>query len=363
MSEATLETYIREYIQGQAGPEVIFTWQGGEPTLLGLDFFQKVVAFQKKYAQAGKRIENDLQTNGTLLDDRWCRFLKAHHFWVGLSIDGPRELHDAYRISKGHEPTFDQVVKAYHLLRAHGIPVNTLTVVNRLNATRPLDVYRFLVRELKSDRLQFLPCVEPAAFAKTAPQCWPADQQPIVGSSAARPGRADSVVTEWSVDAVEYGKFLCKVFDEWARRDVGKIFVDLFETLAAQHAGLGSQMCVFNEFCGKALVLEQDGSLYPCDHYVYPEYRLGNIMQQPMADLVFWPRQVSFGMAKGTTLPRDCQECPVLSDCWGECPKNRFLRTRDGQPGLNYLCPGLKMFLTHSRPQIDEILRRAGVVG
>lgn len=359
MTEEVLEAYVRDYIQGNAGPEVIFTWQGGEPTLLGIDFYRKVVALQQKYRQPGKQVENDLQTNGTLLDDEWCRFLKVNRFLVGLSIDGPRDLHDTWRLTKSRKPTFDLVIAAYGLLRRHEIPVNTLTVVNRLNATRPLDVYRFLVGDLKSDRLQFLPCVEPKSFTTTAPQFWPPDQQPVVGSAAAGPGAPDSVVADWSVHPLEYGQFLCRTFDEWHRHDVGRVFVNLFETLVSQHMGHGTQMCVFNEFCGKALAIEQDGSLYSCDHYVYPEYRLGNIRTQNMADLAFSDRQVSFGMAKGTTLPDYCKRCPFLGDCWGECPKNRFVRAPDGQPGLNYLCQGLKRFFSHALPRVDQIVRRA----
>lgn len=360
MSDDVLEAYVRQYMAGHAGPEVEFTWQGGEPMLRGLEFYRTAVALQKAHCPPGKQILNDLQTNGTLIDEDWCRFLKENNFWVGLSIDGPRDLHDAYRVSKNGQPTFDQVVGAFRMLRQHGVPVNTLTVVNRHSAARPLDVYRFLVRELKSDRLQFLPCVEPRSFSSTAPQFWAPEDQPMVGSPKARPGAPDSVVTDWSVDPVEYGAFLCKVFDDWYRRDLGKVFVSLFETLVSQHMGLGAQMCVFNEFCGKALALEQDGSLYACDHYVYPEYRWGNIRELELSRLAFSDRQVSFGMAKGTTLPEYCRRCPFLTDCWGECPKNRFVRTPDGQQGLNYLCPGLKMYFGHVKERIVQLAREAG---
>ena len=357
MSDEVLEAYVHDYLHGQEGPEITFTWQGGEPMLLGLDFYRKAVELQRKHCPPGRRVANDLQTNGTLLNGEWCRFLKTNGFWVGLSIDGPRDLHDAYRITRNRKPTFDPVVKAFGLLRKHGIPVNTLTVVNGRNASRPLDVYRFLVRKLKSDRIQFIPCVEPVSFAGTAPQCWSAQEQPVVGTPHARPGTAESVVTEWSVDPDEYGAFLCAVFDEWRHRDIGGVFVNLFETLVSQHLGLGAQTCVFHEFCGKALVVEQDGSLYPCDHYVYPEYRLGNLSTSNLAEMVFSDRQVSFGVAKATTLPPYCRACPHLTDCWGECPKNRFVRTPDGEPGLNYLCPGLKRFFEHATPVIDAIVR------
>ena len=356
MSDEVLDAFVRDYIDGQDSPTVQFAWQGGEPTLLGLDFYRKVVALQAKHCPPGKKILNDLQTNGTLLDEEWCRFLKTHQFLVGLSIDGPRELHDAYRISKNQEPTFDRVVGAHRMLRKHGVPVNTLTVVNSKNVSRPLDVYRFLVRQLKSNRVQFIPCVEPKSFTRTAPQFWPAEEMPVLGAPAARPGTVDSVVTDWSVDAEEYGAFLCRVFDEWRAKGFGKIFVNLFETLFSQHLGRGTQLCVFGEVCGKATVVEQDGSLYSCDHYVYPEYRLGNIRSSKLADMAFSNRQISFGMAKATTLPQYCRRCSHLSDCWGECPKNRFLRTPDGEPGLNYLCPGLKRFFDHAMPTVNDLV-------
>ena len=357
MSDQVLETFVRDYISGQAGPDIQFTWHGGEPMLMGLEFYHKAVALQKKYCPAGKRIENDLQTNGTLLDEEWCKFLKANRFWVGLSIDGPQDIHDAARVARNQKPTFDQVVRAFERVRKHEIPVNTLTVVHRKNAARPLDVYRFLVRELKSDRIQFIPCVQPKSFAGTAPHFWPIEQQPIVGSAGARPGTGESVVTDWSVDPEEYGAFLCKTFDEWRRRDIGDVFVNLFETLVSQHLGMGSQMCVFDEFCGHALVLEHDGSLYSCDHYVYPEYRLGNICETNLAQMASSDRQVSFGMAKAATLPQYCRQCPYLKDCWGECPKNRFVRTPDGEAGLNYLCPAFKRFFGYVTPQINDIVR------
>jgi uncharacterized protein len=355
MNDQVLERYICDYIRSNDSPEIEFTWQGGEPTLLGLDFFRKVVALQKKHRPNGKRILNDLQTNGTLIDEEWVTFFKEEQFWIGLSIDGPRDIHDAYRVTKKHAPTFDDVVRTFRLLKKARVPVNTLTVVSSINVKRPLDVYRFLVRELNSDRIQFLPCVEPKSFAGTAPQFWPPEQQPIVGTDAAKPNTPDSVVTDWSVDATQYGDFLCRVFDDWHRRDLGKVFVNLFETMVSQHMGLGAQLCVFNEFCGKALVVEHDGSLYSCDHYAFPEYRLGNISQQEMEHMVFSERQVSFGMAKGTTLPTYCLQCAYLKDCWGECPRNRFLRTPDGSPGLNYLCPGLKMFFHHVTPRVAKL--------
>ena len=350
MSDEVLERFVKDYIESVTGDEVVFSWQGGEPTLLGLGFFEKVVALQKKHAKPGQRIENDLQTNGTLLDEDWARFLKEHRFLVGLSIDGPREIHDHYRITKHAEPTFDRVFAAAKMLRKHGVRFNTLTCVHRYNASRPLDVYRFLRREIGSTCIQFIPIVEPRDFETVAPQRWDPARLPVVGSPEAHPDHPNSIVTPWSVDPDEYGYFLSKVWDEWQARDVGKVLVNLCETLVAQHMGLPSQVCVHSDVCGKGVALEHNGDVYSCDHYVYPEYRLGNIRQQSLGDMVFSPRQVKFGYAKSETLPAYCRQCPFLSDCWGECPKNRLLRTPDGEPGLNFLCSGLKRFFSHAVP-------------
>ncbi len=355
MSDETLELFIRQYIECVSGPEVIFSWQGGEPTLRGRDFFQRVVTLQKKYAKPYQRVENDLQTNGVLLNEKWAAFLKEHHFLVGLSIDGPRELHDRYRINKGGAPTFDKVMAAAKLLRKFGVRFNTLTCVHRLNASRPLDVYRFLRRELDSTYIQFIPIVQLKGFETTAPQTWDTSCLPIAGSPEARPAHPNSAVTDWSVDPEEYGYFLCRVFDEWRRKDLGKVLVNDFETLVAQHLGLPSQLCIYNKFCGKGIALEHDGSVYSCDHYVYPEYHLGTIQKKPLAEMAFSLPQVNFGYAKSETLPRYCRECVYLKDCWGECPKNRLLRTPAGEPGLNYLCAGLKKFFKHALPEVERI--------
>jgi uncharacterized protein len=355
MDDEVLERYIAGYIASVTADEVVFTWQGGEPTLRGLGFFEKVVALERKHAKPGQRIENDLQTNGVLLDVAWAKFLKAHRFLVGLSIDGPRDVHDAIRVAKGGAPTFDAVAAAAQLLKRHGVRFNTLTCVHRYNATRPLDVYRFLRRELGSTTLQFIPIVEPRDFRTAAPQTWDVSQLPIVGTPRSRPGHPASVVTDWSVDPEEYGDFLCKVWDEWMRRDVGKALVNFCETLVVQHMGEPTQTCVFAEVCGKGVAVEHDGSVYSCDHYVYPEYRLGNVRTEALGDLVFSPRQVKFGYDKSDMLPNYCRACPFLTDCWGECPKNRFVRTRDGEPGLNYLCPGLRRFFAHAAPQAEKL--------
>ncbi len=363
MHDDVLERFVADYIASVTAEEVVFSWQGGEPTLMGLEFFDKVVALQKKYAKPGQRIENDLQTNGTLLDEDWARFLKEHSFLVGLSIDGPKDIHDHYRITKKGEPTFDRVCDAAAILRRHGVRYNTLTCVSRYNASRPLDVYRFLRRELDSTYLQFIPIVEPREFEGTAPQRWDLERMVALGDPRTSPDHPESVVTPWTVDAEEYGYFLSKVWDEWLARDYGKVLVNFCETLVAQHLGLPSQICVHGEICGKGVALEHDGSAYACDHYVYPEYRLGNVRERSLGDMVFSPEQVRFGYAKSESLPAYCRQCQFLSDCWGECPKNRFLKTPDGEPGLNYLCAGLKRFFAHATPVATKLARKLNKLG
>ncbi|MDD5140862.1 MAG: anaerobic sulfatase maturase [Verrucomicrobiales bacterium] len=356
MSDETLERFIQQYIAGVTGSEVVFSWQGGEPTLMGLDFFRKVVALEKKYARPGQKIENDLQTNGTLINEEWCEFLKENRFLVGLSIDGPREIHDKYRVTKGGRPTFEKVFNTARLFKRHGVPFNTLTCVNRFNARKPLDVYRFLRNETGSTYMQFIPIAEYKGFEKTAPHKWDSAVLPRDGEPEARPGHPNSIVTDWSVDPDDWGYFLCRVFDQWAANDVGKVLVNHFETLVSQHMGLGSQVCIYGEFCGKGVALENDGSVYACDHYVYPEYRLGNVKDSALDAQVFSRTQVKFGYAKNETLPAYCRHCAYLTDCWGECPKNRFIRTADGEPGLNYLCRGFKKYFAHAIPEVDRIV-------
>jgi uncharacterized protein len=358
MHDSVLEKFIKEYIDGVTGDEVVFSWQGGEPTLRGLGFFEKVVAYQKKHAKPGQRIENDLQTNGTLLDQDWARFLKDHGFLVGLSIDGPKDIHDGLRPDKHGEPTFDKVVAAAELLHRYQVPFNTLTCVHRYNAKKPLDIYRFLRREIGSTYLQFIPIVEIRGFETIAPQAWDESRLPIVGTPESRPGHPDSVVTDWSVDPEEYGYFLCKVWDEWRNRDLGKVLVNFCETLVAQHMGLPSQVCIFSEVCGKGVAIEHDGSVYACDHYVYPEHRRGTLQERSLTSMVFDPAQVRFGYAKSESLPKYCRECEFLTDCWGECPKNRMVRAPDGEAGLNYLCPGLKRFFAHAVPEAERMAKR-----
>jgi uncharacterized protein len=358
ITDEILETHIRQYIEGQDRDEVVFSWQGGEPTMLGLGFFQKVVELEQKYKKPGQRIENDLQTNGTLLNEDWAIFLKKHKFLVGLSIDGPEELHNLYRISKEGKPTFAKVFAASQLLHRHGVPFNSLSVINRANAKKPLDVYRFLRNEVRPRQMQFIPCVEPSVFKSTAPQKWDPDSIPIQDSSAAHPGTPDSVVTDWSIDPNDWGSFLCKIWDEWYRRDIGKVFINHFETAVAQWMGKDSQLCIYHEFCGKGVALEHDGNLYSCDHYVYPEYKLGNILETSSSRMVFSDKQRAFGMNKFKSLPRQCKECSFLFACNGECPKNRLIRTKDGEPGLNYLCSGLQKYWHHIDDDVKDITRR-----
>ncbi|ADU71665.1 anaerobic sulfatase maturase [Pantoea sp. At-9b] len=357
MSDDMLENFIRQYIASQDGEEIIFSWQGGEPTLMGLAFFEKVVALQKKYQPRGQRIENDLQTNAVLINDQWASFLKKHHFLVGVSIDGPRELHDRYRLTRSGKPTFDRVMKGIDALKRHKVPFNALVVVNRTNAKFPLEVYRFLTLELGATYIQFNPCVEPVDFKQTAPQFWQDDTIPITGSRRARPGDLDSIVTDWSVDPDDWGRFLIATFQEWVSKDLGRVQVNLFETAVVQTMGLPSQLCITAEFCGKGLAIEKNGDVFSCDHYVYPEYRLGNVTTHQLAHMVFSERQKQFGMGKRDTLPVYCKTCPYLTLCWGECPKNRIVRAPDGELGLNYLCPGIKAFFHSATPALQHIAK------
>lgn len=358
MSKAILEQHIRQYIEAQTGDEVVFSWQGGEPTLLGLEFFHTVLELQAQYKKPHQRIENDLQTNGTLLDADWATFLKRNNFLVGLSCDGPARLHDQHRATKGGQPTHNKVMAAAKLLRQHDVPFNALCVVNSENVKYPLDVYRFLTRELGVWRLQFISCVEPRAFHHVAPQHWDLEKMPIVGSPLARPGFADSVVTDWSVDPEDWGRFLCKVWNDWYKRDFGKVHVDLFETAIAQSLGLPAQRCITSEFCGKGLAVEHNGDVFACDHYVYPEYRVGNIAETHWGEMAYSESQKNFSFAKSRTLPNYCRQCPHLKLCWGECPKNRLIRTPEGEVGLNYLCRGMQQFYRHMQRDMPEILRR-----
>lgn len=338
MPEDILESYIRQYIEAQNVETIGFAWQGGEPTLLGVDYFCKVVELQKKYA-GGKRIENAFQTNGVLLDDRWGEFLAENKFLVGISLDGPQELHDHYRVDKGGQPTFRRVMRGLRCLKKHGVEFNTLTVVDRHNSQRPLEVYHFL-KEAGSGFMQFIPIVERVASEASQPGLIlisPQDRQP-------------AQVSEWSVQPEQYGKFLCRIFDEWIRQDVGRYYVQIFDVALEIWLGLPSSLCVFSETCGSAMALEHNGDLYSCDHFVYPENKLGNLMERPLASMVASPQQSRFGLDKRETLPLYCRECDVRFACNGECPKHRFTKTPDGEDGLNYLCAGYKLFFHHIDP-------------
>lgn len=356
MSDEVLDEFIRQYISEQTCHEVIFSWQGGEPTLLGLEFFNKVIKLEKKYAN-GKQIENDLQTNGVLLNDEWCRFLKKNNFLVGLSIDGPEELHDKHRRDKGGRPTFQKVFKAAKLLHKHEVPFNALITLNYDNAKHPLKVYRFIRDEIKPRAIQLNACIEAKTFKEDAPPFWDSIKHPEIGDPAARPGTEDSVVCDWSVDPDDYGNFLIEVFDEWHRNDVGKTFIYNFEY--ALMLWMGNPMgvgCTFAPICGKGLAIEHDGETYSCDHFVYPKYHLGNIKEKPLSAMAFSRDQVKFGMDKKKGVPQYCRDCEYFFACNGECPKNRIIRSPIGEPELNYLCSGLKKYFRHIDPYMKDIV-------
>ncbi len=330
MSEPVLEQYIRQLIEAHQTNDVNIAWQGGEPTLMGLDFYRRMLALVEKYRRPGMNFLHTMQTNGTLLNDEWAAFFKEHNFLIGISIDGPRALHDAYRVDKGGKPTFDNVIRGLRLLQKHGVDFNVLTTVNRANADFPLEVYRFLRDEVGTTWMQFIPVVE------------------RINSDGLTLLQEGTTVSERSVQAEQFGRFLIAIFDEWVRHDVGTIYVQTFEAALRNWLGMGSSgMCVFNETCGAGLAIEHNGDLYACDHFVEPAYFLGNIQQEHMIELVSSPQQVKFGQDKRDTLPRFCRECDVRFACHGECPKNRFLTTPDGEPGLNYLCDGFKAFFHH----------------
>lgn len=342
MSDEVLERFTRDYIAAQDLPEVNFAWQGGEPTTMGLDFFRRAIEFQKKHA-SDKRITNAIQTNGILLNDEWCEFLKANGFLVGLSVDGPRKIHDHYRVDRGGKPSFDRVLKAMRLMKKHGVEFNTLTVVNRYNARHPADVYDFL-RDEGSGFMQFIPIVErlaPDGFLLPPPDL----------------DRLESRRTApWTVTPEAFGEFMCAIFDRWIRKDVGRVFVQTFEVQLGIWAGGRASLCVFSETCGNAMAVEHNGDVYACDHYVYPRHRRGNLTKTPLADLAYGEEQRRFGPDKRDKLPKFCRECDFLFACRGECPKHRFMTTPDGEPGLNWLCEGYKLFFRHAGPYMERII-------
>ncbi len=327
MSDDLLERYILQHIESAQGPDVAFSWHGGEPTTLGVPFFRKAVELQRKHKPAGWRIRNGIQTNGVLLDPEWARFLAAESFRVGLSLDGPAELHDPYRFDRAGQPSHRQAMRGYELLRNYGVATDIICVVHSLNVRQPLTVYRFF-REIGCAYLGFLPVVE---------------RDPAGG------------VTRHTPSAEDYGAFLCKIFDEWIARDFGRMMVQIFDEASRPAFGMEHSLCVFRETCGQIPVIEHNGDFFPCDHYVDRDHRLGSILETPLAELLDSPAQRAFGDAKRDALPRYCRQCEALAMCNGGCPKYRFIETPDGEPGLNYLCAGLKRFFVHSREPLARI--------
>ncbi len=354
MSDDTLETMIAQYIESNEHKEVVFSWQGGEPTLLGVSFFEKAMALQEKYNVNKKNIANTLQTNGTLIDANWAKFLKEHDFLVGLSIDGPENLHNKFRLNKSGEGSFKQVMQGLEYLQAHDVPFTTLSTINSHNVKYPLEVYSFLTKTLGSSYVQFNPCVEPLVFTSHAPKYWgkktlPYEKQYINSS------KAKKFVTQWSVIPEDWGIFLCTIFDEWLEHDLGHVLVNWFETAVAQAMGLPAQLCTTGEICGKGVAIERDGSVYSCDHYVNAEYCLGNIQDKPLRNLVFSAKQQDFAFQKQQELAFECLHCVHGTWCWGQCPRHRFVKTAQGIHPLNYLCIGFKQFYDHAKPQIKQI--------
>ncbi len=358
MADDLLEIYIRQMLESQRVPEVTIAWQGGEPSLMGLEFFQRSIEYVEKYKNPGQQVSHAIQTNGTRLDDDWGVFFKQNDFLVGLSVDGPADIHDAYRVDKGGAGTHKQVIKAWELLNRHGVDVNILCTVHAANGDHPLEIYHYFRDELKAQFMQFIPIVE-RATAETLPLAnlgW-SDQR---GDDRPLYKQAGDLVTERSIRAEQFGRFLIAIFDEWVRRDVGKVFVQTFDSALGNWLGQPS-LCIFQRTCGNALALEHNGDLYACDHFVEPDFLLGNIREEHMIELVASDAQRKFGQDKWDSLPQYCRDCEVLFACYGECPRNRFIHTPDGEPGLNFLCAGYKAFLNHiNRPMqiMADLLRR-----
>ena len=358
MADDLLETYLRQLIEAHAhAPEVMVAWQGGEPTMMGLDFFKRSVELAEKYRLPHQRIAYSIQTNGTLLDDEWAEFFRDNGFLVGLSIDGPRDIHDTYRLDKGGKPTFDRVMAGLAALKRGGADWNALTTIHAANEHRGRDVYRFLRDECGAEFMQFIPIVE-----RATPQTIDVANAGWGDRVRDRPlyTQEGSLVTDRTVSPDGYGRFLIDVFEDWVRRDIGRVYVQMFDVALANWYGEPPGLCIHSETCGLALALEHTGDLYSCDHFVEPKYKLGNIKESRMIDLVVLPQQKAFGEAKRDTLPKFCLECDVRFACHGGCPKDRFTLTPDGEPGLHYLCPSYKAFFGHVRPTMDamcELLR------
>jgi uncharacterized protein len=345
MADDLLELYIRQLLESHTTPTVTIAWQGGEPTLMGLDFFRRYIELVERHRRPSQVVEHTIQTNGTKVDEAWCAFFREHRFLVGLSMDGPADIHDRYRVDKGGDPTHARVLAAARLMAEQGVDVNILCTVHEANEDRGLEVYRYLRDEVGARYLQFIPIVERA----TPESLTAADAGWATAGREVRPlyTLEGSLVTKRSVTAVGWGRFLTAIFDEWIMRDVGEVFVQLFDAALASWAGAPSPVCIFSETCGNALTIEHTGDVYSCDHFVEPRFRLGNIRETHLLEMVASPAQRRFGSDKRDTLPRYCQECPVRFACHGECPRNRFIETPDGEPGLNYLCAGYKSFFGH----------------
>ena len=350
MSDKVLEAYTRKYIASQPGPSVAFAWQGGEPTLLGIDFFHRALDFQKKYGM-GKEISNTLQTNGTLLDESWCDFLSKNNFLVGLSMDGPETVHDVYRLDRAGGSTHVTVLRSLRMMQKYGVEVNVLATVNIESSRRPLEVYRFF-KEQGVQFIQFIPIVEREADSEAE----------RLGLSLAGPPSLTqeekaAAVMPRSVTPRDYGEFLRRIFEEWVRNDVGSIFVMNFEWALGAWADMPAGVCYLSPRCGLNLIIEHNGDIFSCDHFVYPAYRLGNILTDDLGEMVLSKTQIAFGASKETRLPGYCRECDVLFACRGGCPKHRFAKSPDGEPGLNYLCPGFKRFYHHVDPYMKHMVK------
>ncbi len=349
MSLEMLETYIREYIAANDVPDVTFNWHGGEPLVMGLDFYRKAVELELKYA-AGKNIHNTIQTNGTLLTPEWASFLRENGFLVGISIDGPKDIHDRFRKDKGGAPTFDKVMHGLELLYRSGVEYNTMTTVSRAGEGRGEEVYRFL-KSVGSRYMQFMPVVEHVRYP-LKPSGKPDRQaRPHIVS----PSAEGACIAPWSVSPFAYGKYMCQIFDHWVCNDVGRYFVGHFDAALACWCGVQPGLCVFAETCGGNSVIEHNGDLYPCDHFVYPEYRLGNVGEDSLRTMMTSQEQWSFGISKRNSLPRRCGQCRWYFACHGECPKHRFSRGENGETGLNVLCDGLVMFYSHIAPYMKKM--------
>lgn len=339
MSDEMLEQFTREYIEAQTMSQVLFTWHGGEPLLRSIDFYRKALSLQQKYA-GGRRIDNVIQTNGTLLTDEWCEFFAQNHWLVGISIDGPQPYHDHYRLTAAGKPSWKKVMQGIKLLKKHGVEWNAMAVVNAYNANHPLEFYRFF-KENGCQFLQFTPIVERLTRHED-------------GRTLASLADKDEIsLSEASVAPEQWGYFLCAIFDEWVRKDVGKIFVEIFDCTLANWMGISPGICAYSKECGHAGVMEHNGDVYSCDHFVFPEYKLGNIRDYSLIDMLYGEQQQEFSRLKHSSLPRQCKECDMEFACHGECPKNRFMKDKYGDSGLNYLCPGYYHYYQHVAPYMD----------